>query len=195
LAILFCIVIAGFAVFSSIIVGTIVALSIAIIIPGERIKKRTADTEKYLPDLLDMASLLARSGVDIIESIIRSRVVAGSGALRDDIAGLSRLMAAGLGRQEALQDISRRTPSANFRSVLSFVIGADRMGSGTADILEDVAKRLRQKRIMLALKKGGRNSQLALVPLVFFIMPSTILVVFGPLVVRYLQGGVDALLR
>lgn len=176
-------------------VGFVIGVQISIVIPIVHTKNRKRLTDTSLPDLLDMMSLLVRSGVDVIESIFRSQVVLGRGPLKGDMEKLRNSISAGCCRQQALSDIIASTPSKNLKDVLTFVRNSDRMGSGVSNILADIAIRMRSLKMSHVLKSVSRNAELAILPVVLFIMPSTLLIVFGPLMVKLVTGGVDALVE
>jgi len=99
----------------------------------------------------------------------------------------------GSSRAEALRRMGARVGVPFLRSLAATLVQADRLGASIGPVLRAHAERARDERLARAERAGMYAAQKALVPLVFCIMPVTFIVIFGPLVARFLTGGLNAL--
>ncbi len=157
-----------------------------------RARRRQEAIERALPFVLDGIVLAVEAGLDFNAAL--ARVVAGAqpGPLRDELGIAQRDLRMGATRREALTALARRVPMPAMASVVALVTQADRLGARLGPVLRVAADRQREARLARAERRGAAASTMALIPLVFCIMPATFIVVFGPLVVRFVTGGIEA---
>lgn len=160
-----------------------------------RARARKAEIERALPTTMDMLALSVEAGLDFGQAI--SRIVAASktNALTRELERLVAELKLGVARSEALSRMAKRIRVPSLNALASTLIQADRFGAPIGPTLRAHARRVRGERMMRAEKAGTMAAQKALIPLVTCIMPVTFIVVFGPLVARYLTGGFDHLFK
>jgi pilus assembly protein TadC len=150
--------------------------------------------ERGMPFALDMLSLCVEAGCDLAQAIVRVSERLGSGALSDEFAGVSLALRTGASRKAAFARLARPGNPKGLAGIAKLLIQADRAGSGVAKILRGASARLADERFARAERMGAYAAQKLLAPLILCIMPSTFVVIFGPIVVRLLEGGVGGLL-
>ncbi len=150
--------------------------------------------ERGMPFALDMLSLCVEAGCDLAQAIVRVSERLGSGTLSDEFAGVSLALRTGASRKAAFGRLARPGNPKGLAGLAKLLIQADRAGSGVAKILRGASARLADERFARAERMGAYAAQKLLAPLILCIMPSTFVVIFGPIVVRLLEGGIDGLL-
>lgn len=150
--------------------------------------------ESGMPFALDMLSLCVEAGCDLAQAIVRVSERLGPGALSGEFAGVSLALRTGASRKAAFGRLARPGNPKGLAGLAKLLIQADRAGSGVAKILRGASARLADERFARAERMGAYAAQKLLAPLILCIMPSTFVVIFGPIVVRLLEEGVGGLL-
>jgi len=159
-----------------------------------RASSRRRALERDLPGMLDMLTLSVEAVLVFEKALRRVTNKARKGALKDELLRADAAMKIGASRREALCNMSERVCVPAFKSLVSLLVQAERMGTSIGPVLRSASARLRSERFADAEQRGVKASQKMTFPLVLFIMPTTFIVVFGPLVVRYFTGGLEALM-
>jgi tight adherence protein C len=96
-------------------------------------------------------------------------------------------MQAGASRAEALRRFAERAPDDRLRSFLTLVIQSDQLGAGLANTLRVFAEELRRSRLIEAEHKAAELPVKIAIPLVFFIFPCLMGIIFTPIVIRFIR--------
>jgi tight adherence protein C len=94
----------------------------------------------------------------------------------------------GTTRSEALRSLAVRCGVPEVSSFSSVLIQADRLGASIGTVLRAQSDLMRAERFQRAEKAGARASSIVLVPLVLFILPAALLVIVGPVMLRFIYG-------
>lgn len=172
----------------------IVALALlAMMLPNlslrDAIKKRQAQILKILPYTLDLLCLAVEAGLDFTAALNRIGEKLGKNPFREEIRLLSRDLAMGKTRAEALRDLEKRIGLEDLTSVVSALVQADELGASLGPTLRIQSAELQRRRFQRAEKKAMQAPVLMLIPLVLFIFPLVFMVIFGPMALRILYGG------
>ncbi len=87
-------------------------------------------------------------------------------------------------RAQALRSLAERLDMAEMSSFVAILVSADSMGASIGTVLRAQSESMRNERLTKAEKLGAQASQKILVPLVFFILPAVMLMIFGPIVLQ-----------
>jgi len=139
-----------------------------------------------LPVALDRLSLCVEAGLTFDQALAHYLGGARPGPLKDEFAALSGQVRAGAHRREALARLSERLRLTDFTLFSTGVIHAERSGTGLSGVLRRLAATLRDKRSQRAEKAVQELPVKLLLPLLFCIMPVTLLMVFAPVLLRLL---------
>jgi tight adherence protein C len=153
---------------------------------GDMIKKRHAKIRKALPYTLDLLTLAVEAGLDFTAALARIVDKLKGNPFQEEVRKLNRDLAMGKTRAEALRDMSDRIRLDDLQSVVSALVQADELGSALGPTLRIQAGELRRRRFQLAEKKAMQAPVKMLFPLVAFIFPLVFLVVFSPIVLKFL---------
>jgi tight adherence protein C len=145
----------------------------------KKMQKRQAGVQRALPTALDLITVCMEAGLSFDSGM--SKVVEKThGTLSDEFGRVLTEMQMGKVRREALRDMATRLNTRDVSSFVAAIVQADQMGMSLGPVMraqsEDVRLRRRQRCEEQAMKAPIKM----LFPLIFCILPSTILVVLGP---------------
>jgi len=177
----------GFS-FTIVIVGLVVGIGISIYQITESAGKRLRSITKQLPYALDLISLAMGAGAtftDAVKTIIRDNQ---TDPLNMELKALLAEIELGTTRRQALDNLATRVPLTAVRSIVASIMQAEELGTPLATVLHDQSQLLRMQRSVRAENKAAVASVRILVPCLLLVM-AVILTVFGPSIVRTVQGG------
>lgn len=157
-----------------------------ILLHGAR-NRRVIRIAKQLPYTLDLIALVMAAGSsfgEAVETLIRDNP-------DDDLNQELRIALSeieyGATRASALRNLGVRIPLESLRSVVAAVNQSEKLGTPMSAILKVQADMLRVHRGVIAEKKSASASLRILVPSMM-IMISVVVIVFSPMIIRYLKG-------
>lgn len=157
-----------------------------ILLHGAR-NRRVIRIAKQLPYTLDLVALVMAAGSsfsEAVETLIRDNP-------DDDLNQELRIALSeieyGATRAAALRNLGVRIPLESLRSVVAAVNQSEKLGTPMSAILKVQADMLRVHRGVIAEKKSASASLRILVPSMM-IMISVVVIVFSPMIIRYLKG-------
>ena len=157
---------------------------------GDMVNKRQRAIIRALPFSVDMLTLVVEAGLDFSQGLQKVVQRGSEGPLRDELSLMLREIRLGTTRSDALRSLANRCGVPEISSFASVLIQADRLGASIAPVLRAQADVMRTERFQRAEKAGARASSLMLLPLVLFILPAALLVIVGPVLLRFIYGVV-----
>ncbi len=152
-----------------------------------RIKARHLSIMKALPNVLDLLTLSVESGRDIVSALRDILTRRRMDALGEELTRAFRQMQLGRKRADALRDMAQRVQQPDLTTTVNAIVQAEEMGVSIVQLLRVQGDMQRNKRFTLAEKLANEASVKIIFPVVFFILPSVIIVIFGPLALQVLQ--------
>lgn len=155
--------------------------------------KRAKLLQNSFPDALDLLLVCVESGLALDAAM--ARVCAELGAAHPEITqelNRTRLELALLNdRVTALNNLGDRTGLVCFRSLIAALIQTEKFGTSLADTLRVLSEDFRMTRLLDAENRAGRIPTLMTIPLICLLLPSFILIILGPSILRVMaQGGI-----
>ncbi len=154
----------------------------------DMVTKRQSAIVRALPFSVDLLTLVVEAGLDFSQGIQRVVERGPEGPLRDELSLMMREIRLGATRSEALRSLGARCGVTEVSSFTSVLVQADRLGASIGPVLRAQADVMRSERFVRAEKAGARASSLMLMPLVIFILPAALLVIVGPVLLRFVYG-------
>jgi tight adherence protein C len=151
-----------------------------------RIQQRQKQILRSLPFIVDLLTLSTEAGLDFVGSIGRVVEKAAPSPLIDELSQLLKEIKVGSSRQEALREMAARIDMTEVNSFVAILISADQMGASIGKILRQQSDQIRTERMVRAEKAGVAASQKVLIPLVLFILPAVMLMIFGPFILSFI---------
>jgi tight adherence protein C len=154
----------------------------------DMIAKRQKAIVRALPFSVDLLTLVVEAGLDFSQGLQRVVERGMPGPLADELSLMLREIRLGTTRSDALRSLAERCGVPEVSSFCSVLIQADRLGASIGSVLRAQSDLMRAERFQRAEKAGARASSMVLVPLVLFILPAALLVIVGPVLLRFVYG-------
>lgn len=147
---------------------------------------RQTEIRFAMPYVIDLLTLSMEAGLDFLGAVSKVVERAKPSPLVDELSTLLKDIQLGKTRAEGMKDMARRIDMKEMSSFVAVIVSADQMGASIGNALRGQSDSMRNERLARAEKLGAQASQKILVPLVFFILPAVMLMVFGPVILSML---------
>ncbi len=154
----------------------------------DMVARRQRAIVRALPFSVDLLTLVVEAGLDFAQGLQRVVERGPAGPLADELSLMLREIRLGTTRADALRSLAERCGVPEVSSFSSVLIQADRLGASIGTVLRAQSDLMRAERFQRAEKAGARASSIVLVPLVLFILPAALLVIVGPVLLRFVYG-------
>jgi tight adherence protein C len=155
----------------------------------DRLMLRRRELFKTLPFYLDIITLCVEAGLNLQGAIQQAVVKGPKGVLRDEFQRVLRDVRAGKPRAEALRNMAQRLNEPAVGNFTIAVIQAESMGMSLGPVLRAQADQRRTERFLRAEKLAMEAPVKLLFPLIAFIFPCTFIVLFFPIVMKFMESG------
>lgn len=152
------------------------------IVISARQRKRQAEVQNHLPDMLDLIEICvsAGMGMDMAWNSVTDEVRQVSPILSDEMALTNLEIHLGSPRGEAMRHMAERTDNEELSSLVAILVQSERFGTSVADALRTFAESVRAERSRRAEEYAEKMAVKLLVPMILFIFPTILVVVVGP---------------
>ncbi len=151
-----------------------------------RIQERQLQVRQAMPYVVDLLTLSTEAGLDFMGSIGKVVDRAPPSPLIDELAIVLKDIQLGKTRADALRAMADRIDMSEMKSFVATLVSAESMGASIGTVLRAQSDSMRTERLVKAEKLGAQASQKILIPLVFFILPCVMLMIFAPIILQYL---------
>lgn len=143
-----------------------------------------------LPDTLDLLVVSVESGLALDAAFKRvgDEMSPVHPELSEELRISTMETQMGLRRNEALENLAKRTGLDEMRSLVSVIVQAEKFGTSIARALRNQADSMRVKRRQAAEEKAQKTAVKLMLPLVLFIFPAIAVVVAGPAAISALRA-------
>jgi tight adherence protein C len=149
---------------------------------NSRIQRRQKQVLRAMPFIIDLLALSTEAGLDFIGAIGKVVEKAAPSPLVEELGQLLKEIKIGSTRGDALREMGARIDMQEMNSFIAILVSADQMGSSIGRILRQQSEQIRVQRMLLAEKAGAAAAQKVILPLVLFILPAVMLMIFGPFI-------------
>ncbi|MCW5700342.1 MAG: type II secretion system F family protein [Rhodospirillales bacterium] len=154
------------------------------------IAKREKLLQKGLPDALDLLVICAEAGLSLDAAL--TRVSKEMARATPEIAEEFGLTAVELGflpdRRQALDNLTKRCHLPSIRGVVNTLQQTERYGTPLAQSLRVLSAEYRDERMLKAEEKAAKLPAVLTVPLIIFILPTLMIVLIGPGILRIIDA-------
>jgi tight adherence protein C len=142
---------------------------------------------KALPDLLDMLASTVQAGLAFNAALASSQETA-MGALGEEIKAVLSEVRLGRSRSDALKSMAARVRLEQLSTTVTAIVQAERLGSNLANVLEELAEEVRNRRMIRAEEIANLMPTKMVIPMALFMLPALFVMIFGGVVAQYLAG-------
>ena len=156
---------------------------------NRKVRERHRHIARDLPVVIDLLKLCVGAGLDFMLAVER--------VVRDfkpcELVYELRLVwqetQVGKSRRDALVNMAKRINMPQVYSFVRTLIQAGRMGSPIGEALKILSEEIRNERFQRGEEMALKAPIKLLFPLVAFILPVVLLIVAGPIILRFIRGG------
>ena len=156
---------------------------------NQRVKKRKFQIVRVLPETIDLLGLCVGAGLDFMAAVRWVVNKVKMNPMIEEFTLVLKEINVGKPRAQALRDMSKRIDIPDVTSFVRILIQADRMGTPVEETFKILSEDTRMRRF----HRGERQAMTApikmLIPLVFCILPVILIVVAGPILIRFIKQG------
>lgn len=154
-----------------------------------KIRRRKRQLFEAFPDALDLMVVCVEAGLGLDAAIHRvgRDMKLSHKVLYEEFALVNLGLRAGQTRQSALRNLSLRTGLEEVNNFVTLLIQTEQFGTSIVQALKVHADAMRTKRYQKAEELAMKIPIKILFPLILFILPSLLVVIVGPAVVRIIR--------
>jgi tight adherence protein C len=172
-------------------------IAVGYIIPDFYVKRKVAKRKyaiaRRLPEAIDLLGLCIEAGLDFVNAVKWVIERTPHSPIIEELTLVVEEIKWGKPRIQALKDMSRRLEIPEMSSFVQTIIQAERMGTPVAEAFAILSEDARSQRFHRGERIALQAPIKILLPLIFFIMPVIGIVVGGPILLQFMQGGLTGL--
>jgi len=173
----------------------LIACAFAFFLPNiwvmNKATNRKMGLEQPLPDAIDLLVTCVEAGLSLDAAMARvsQEMELVAPMLASELKQTMLEIQAGVKRSDAFHRLSHRTGVEDLKSLSAMIIQTELFGTSVSRALRVHSEGMRTKRMQLAEEKAAMVSVKMTVPLIFFILPSLMVVVMGPAALMLINSG------
>ena len=159
------------------------------------IEVRKREIFESFPDALDLLIICVEAGLSLDQALARvaAEIDIKSKVLAQELQLVLIELRSGFSKEAALRHLALRTGVEEIDLLVAMMIQADRFGTSMGDSLRVHADNLRTKRRQRAEEAAAKIAVKLLLPLIFMIFPTLMLVLVGPAMIQIYRVLLPAL--
>lgn len=167
--------------------GFLLGVSFPLLWLRDKALQREKKLIRELPNALEIISLCCEAGLSLEQGMDQYFKNTKPGPLREEFGGVLEQTRSGSNRKNAFEAAQKRLDLMDFSLFVTSLVHAERFGTGIAKTLRQLSLTMRDKQTQRAEKAVQEIPVKMLLPLILFIMPVTFLIIFGPILLQFLQ--------
>lgn len=184
---------AAFFIFKGMPQAVLIVFVFSYLIPDFWLKKRIANYKesvaRCLPETVDLLGLCLEAGLDFTAAIDWIIKKTKHTPVVEELAFVLEEIKWGKPRAQALKDMAKKLDIPELSSFSQILVQAERLGTPVGEVFNILSEDTRLQRY----RKGERIALKApikmLIPLIFCILPVIGIVIGGPILLQFMQGG------
>jgi len=153
-------------------------------------KTNDLNTKKNLIAYLDLTAMGMEAGLDFTLAMDRVVRFGPKGYLGEEFAQMLREITLGKSKIKALQNLKERTNLKELAGIIQAFSISETLGGNLATTLKNHADKMRTDLIIEAEEKAQKIPIKLIFPLLLFIFPSILMILFGPIIYNLMQMGI-----
>jgi len=157
-----------------------------------RASKRRKEVIRALPEAIDLLVLCVEGGLDFMIGLRWVVERSPRNALINEFLFVLHEVKIGRTREKALKDMASRMGIPEVTSFVNALTHAEKMGTPILEVLDVLSDEARRQRFQKGERRALQAPVKMLLPLVIFILPVVAIIVAGPILIQFIQGGITA---
>lgn len=166
----------GFLIFAAFIVA---GMYVPFFVLRQMVEERREAIRQSMPDVLDLLCVSVQAGLGF-DGAMGKVTAKMKGPLIEEFERLLQELRMGITRRNALSRLAKRCGIEEMKLFTAALIQAEKLGVGTAQVLEIQSENMREMRRQRAKESAGKLPVKILFPTLVFIFPVLFIVVLGP---------------
>ncbi len=154
----------------------------------QKVKQKKEAIVRYFPETVDLLHMCINAGADLISAVKWIIEKSSSNPFVEQLGVVLSEVQVGKPRAEALRDMAKRLQLADISSFVRVIVQAERMGTPVEEAFENLSSDTRERRFQNGERYAIKASLKILFPLVFCILPAIMIIVAGPIIIKFSQG-------
>lgn len=153
------------------------------------VQKRQKSLRQSFPDMLDLLVVCVEAGLSLDAALakvcnemreVHPEITKEFDRMRTELTLMND-------RAKAIHAIGERTEMTAFKSLAAALIQTEKFGTSLSDTLRVMADDFRQTRLLNAENKANRLPALITIPLITMLLPAFLIIILGPVIIRFLS--------
>ncbi len=155
----------------------------------QKIRGKKEEIVHCFPETVDLLDMCINAGADFISAIKWIIEKSNPNPFIEQMAIVLSEIQVGKPRGEALRTMAKRLQLPDISSFSRAIVQAERMGTSIEEAFRNLSDDTRDRRYQNGERYAIKASLKMLIPLLFCILPSIMIVVAGPIILKFMQGG------
>jgi tight adherence protein C len=158
------------------------------VIMWQKVRKKKEEIVRCFPETVDLLHMCINAGADLISAI---KWVIDKSIYNPFIEQLAIVLSevqVGKPRAEALRYMAKKLQLPDVSSFSRVIVQAERMGTPVEEAFQNLSDDTRDRRYQNGERFAIKASLKILFPLVFCILPAIMIIVAGPIIIKFSQG-------
>ena len=154
----------------------------------QKIKQKKEAIVRCFPETVDLLHMCINAGADLLSAI---KWVIDKSTFNPFIEQLGIVLSevqVGKPRAQALREMAKKLQLADISSFSRVIVQAERMGTPVEEAFKNLSDDTRDRRFQNGERFAIKASLKILFPLVFCILPAIMIIVAGPIIIKFSQG-------
>ena len=177
----------GFIIVLGLLVAVLVGWTAPLTIVQNRSRRRMAEIDLELPELIDLLIVTVEAGLGFSGSL-RVSAERFRGPLGQELRLTLQEQNMGLSTEESLRNLLARCQTPAMRSFVRSIIQGETLGVSIGQIMRNLANEMRKRRRGQAEEKAQRAPIKILFPLILLIFPAMFVILLAPAVFALLEA-------
>ena len=173
----------GFLIFVAFIVA---GMYVPFFVLRQMVEERREAIRQSMPDVLDLLCVSVQAGLGF-DGAMGKVTAKMKGPLIEEFERLLQELRMGITRRNALNRLAKRCGIEEMKLFTAALIQAEKLGVGTAQVLEIQSENMREMRRQRAKEKAAKLPVNIIFPTTVFIFPALFIVVLGPAIVTIMK--------
>lgn len=169
-------------------IATVIGFMIPDIIFMNKVRAKKDEIIRIFPETIDLIDLCIGAGLDFTSSLRWVIEKSGTNAFVEQLAVVLNEIQVGRNRTEALKDMSKRLKLNDINSFVRTVVQSERMGTSVEEAFRNLSEDTRLMRYQNGERYAIKASLKILFPLLFCILPVIMIIVAGPIIIKFTEG-------
>ncbi len=170
------------------LIGAVFGFALPDFIMAGKIRKRKQEIIRFFPETIDLLNMSISAGADFLSAIRWTIEKSTPNPFIDQLSIVLSEIQVGKMRAEALKDMAVRLQLRDISSFVRALVQAERMGTSIEEAFENLSEDTRSLRFQEGERYAIKASLKILFPLIFCILPVIMIIVAGPIIIKFSSG-------